>query len=53
MLNCPLCKKKLAALESLGINYVRCNFNTQEAQDRVANWILPRLDEVSAAQPVS
>jgi dimethylsulfone monooxygenase len=47
------CLEKLADLETLGINYVRCNFNTQQAQDRVAREIIPRLDEVRAARPVS
>jgi alkanesulfonate monooxygenase SsuD/methylene tetrahydromethanopterin reductase-like flavin-dependent oxidoreductase (luciferase family) len=47
------CLEKLADLEAVGVNYVRCNFNTQEAQDRVASQIIPHLDEVSAARPVS
>ncbi|HEX5140647.1 MAG TPA: LLM class flavin-dependent oxidoreductase [Dehalococcoidia bacterium] len=43
------CLEKLAGLEAIGVNYVRCNFNSSVLQDRVARDILPRLGEVTAA----
>jgi alkanesulfonate monooxygenase SsuD/methylene tetrahydromethanopterin reductase-like flavin-dependent oxidoreductase (luciferase family) len=42
------CLEKLAALEAIGVNYVRTNFNSAEMQDRVARLIIPRLAEVAA-----
>jgi FMNH2-dependent dimethyl sulfone monooxygenase len=42
------CLEKLAALESIGVNYVRSNYTNQEAQDRVAELIIPRLGGLRA-----
>jgi FMNH2-dependent dimethyl sulfone monooxygenase len=43
------CLGKLAALEGIGVNYLRVNFSSQELQERVARLILPRLAEVATA----
>jgi alkanesulfonate monooxygenase SsuD/methylene tetrahydromethanopterin reductase-like flavin-dependent oxidoreductase (luciferase family) len=41
------CVRKLAEVESWGINYLRLNYQAIGGQERVASLLLPRLHEVS------
>jgi alkanesulfonate monooxygenase SsuD/methylene tetrahydromethanopterin reductase-like flavin-dependent oxidoreductase (luciferase family) len=43
------CLERIAEFESWGVNYLRVNFPSEEAQDAVARLILPRLEEAVPA----
>jgi alkanesulfonate monooxygenase SsuD/methylene tetrahydromethanopterin reductase-like flavin-dependent oxidoreductase (luciferase family) len=45
------CLERLAAIEATGVNYLRVNFPSEEAQDAVARLLLPRLSEVAVPAP--
>ena len=40
------CLAKLAEMQAAGLNYLRLTFTSEEAQEKVAELLLPRLDEI-------